>query len=122
MTDLRPSITGHEDSPKGARHEPAPLDAYPERPFEGTVSQVRLASTTVQNVVTYTVLVDASNPRGLLLPGMTANVTFEISRSAADAWTYGLTALALVVVAVLASYLPARRATRFDPALTLRAE
>lgn len=60
------------------------VDAHPDHGFDGTVSQVRLASTTVQNVVTYTVLVDATNPQGLLLPGMTANVTFEIQRSAAD--------------------------------------
>src|SRR6185503_13397322 len=43
------------------------VDAHPERTFEGSVSQVRLASTTVQNVVTYTVLIDATNPEGLLL-------------------------------------------------------
>ena len=56
----------------------------------------------------------------LALSRTLASLLFGVS--AADAWTYGLTALALVVVAVLASYLPARRATRFDPALTLRAE
>ena len=61
------------------------VDAHPERMFTGVVSQVRLAATTVQNVVTYTVLVDAANPDGLLLPGMTANVTFEIQRSAPNA-------------------------------------
>jgi HlyD family secretion protein len=61
------------------------VDAHPDRGFEGVVSQVRIASTTVQNVVTYTVLVDASNPDGLLLPGMTANVTFEIQRSEKEA-------------------------------------
>jgi HlyD family secretion protein len=71
------------------------VDAHPERTFEGAVSQVRLASTTVQNVVTYTVLVDASNPRGLLLPGMTANVTFEIQRSAKDTLTVPASALRL---------------------------
>src|SRR5262249_34328042 len=67
----------------GKIHEQQParfgVDAHPDRVFEGIVSQVRLASTTVQNVVTYTVMVDAFNPDGLLLPGMTANVTFEIS-------------------------------------------
>jgi HlyD family secretion protein len=71
------------------------VDAHPDRGFDGLVSQVRLASTTVQNVVTYTVLVDASNPEGLLLPGMTANVTFEIQRSAKDALTVPATALRL---------------------------
>jgi HlyD family secretion protein len=49
------------------------VDAYPGRTYSGTVSQVRLNPTTVQNVVTYTVVVDAANP-GELLPGMTAYV------------------------------------------------
>ena len=59
------------------------VDAHPDRRFQGLVSQVRLAATTVQNVVTYTVLVDARNPDGLLLPGMTANARFELARSPA---------------------------------------
>ena len=56
------------------------VDAFMGEEFNGTVSQVRLAPTTVQNVVTYTVLVDASNPGGRLMPGMTADLTFEIER------------------------------------------
>src|SRR5262249_30545572 len=40
----------------------------------------RMAPTTVQNVVTYTVLVNADNSDEKLLPGMTANVSFEITR------------------------------------------
>jgi HlyD family secretion protein len=71
------------------------VDAHAERGFEGSVSQLRLAATTVQNVVTYTVLVDASNPDGLLLPGMTANVTFEIERSTKDALHVAASALRL---------------------------
>lgn len=71
------------------------VDAHPTKSFEGTVSQVRLASTTVQNVVTYTVVVDALNPEGLLLPGMTANVTFEIARSSKDALKVPASALRL---------------------------
>lgn len=50
------------------------VDAYPDQTFTGTVEQVRLASETLQNVVTYTVVIDAKNPNGRLLPGMTANV------------------------------------------------
>ncbi|MHB8425317.1 MAG: efflux RND transporter periplasmic adaptor subunit [Gammaproteobacteria bacterium] len=49
--------------------------AYPGRIFHGQVVQIREAPITVQNVVTYDVIVSASNPRGLLLPGMTADVT-----------------------------------------------
>jgi HlyD family secretion protein len=56
------------------------VDAYPGETFHGNVSQVRLAPTTVQNVVTYTVLVDAANPGGRLLPGMTADLVFELDR------------------------------------------
>jgi len=50
------------------------VDAYPDQTFRGTVEQVRLASETLQNVVTYTVVIEARNPRRRLLPGMTANV------------------------------------------------
>lgn len=50
------------------------VDAYPDQSFRGTVEQVRLASETLQNVVTYTVVIEARNPNGRLLPGMTANV------------------------------------------------
>ena len=56
------------------------VDAHRDLKFSGKVSQVRLAPTTVQNVVTYTVLVDADNPEEKLLPGMTATVAFEIER------------------------------------------
>jgi HlyD family secretion protein len=56
------------------------VDAYRTMRFTGTVSQVRLQPTTVQNVVTYTVMIDAENTGGKLLPGMTANVSFEIAQ------------------------------------------
>ena len=56
------------------------VDAFTGEDFHGSVSSVRLAPTTVQNVVTYTVLVDAANPGGRLMPGMTADLTFEIER------------------------------------------
>ena len=49
--------------------------AYPGREFHGQVVQIREAPITVQNVVTYDVIVSAPNPKGLLLPGMTADVT-----------------------------------------------
>ena len=51
------------------------LDGYPDDEFEGIVSQVRLSSTTVSNVVTYSVIVDVENEDLKLKPGMTANVS-----------------------------------------------
>ncbi|MGD0073459.1 MAG: efflux RND transporter periplasmic adaptor subunit [Candidatus Binataceae bacterium] len=56
------------------------VDAFPGRVFEGTVSQVRQAPITVQNVVTYDVVVTVENPEFLLKPGMTANVTIVTAR------------------------------------------
>jgi HlyD family secretion protein len=53
------------------------VNAYPARNFEGTVKQVRLGSQTVQNVVIYTTIISIENPRGELLPGMTANLRVE---------------------------------------------
>jgi HlyD family secretion protein len=50
------------------------VDAFPTRTFEGKVAQIRKAAQTVQNVVTYTVVVATDNPNLLLVPGMTANV------------------------------------------------
>lgn len=44
--------------------------------FQGTVKQVRLQSTTTDNVVNYTVVIAVDNARGKLLPGMTARVNF----------------------------------------------
>ncbi len=51
------------------------VDAYPASVFHGIVSQVRLAPQNVQNVVTYTAVIDVRNPDLKLKPGMTANVT-----------------------------------------------
>ncbi len=51
------------------------VDTFPDREFEGLVHQVRQAPITVQNVVTYDVVVNVDNPELLLKPGMTANVT-----------------------------------------------
>lgn len=57
------------------------VDAYPGVKFAGTVSQVRVSPTTVQNVVTYDAVVDVSNPDLKLKPGMTANVTFRTAEA-----------------------------------------
>jgi len=50
------------------------VEAYPDHTFSGIVSQVRQAPQTVQNVVTYDVVVSADNPNQQLKPGMTATV------------------------------------------------
>jgi HlyD family secretion protein len=57
------------------------VQALQGRTFEGTVKQVRLQSTTQDNVVNYTVVIAVDNARGRLLPGMTARVNF-LTRSA----------------------------------------
>jgi HlyD family secretion protein len=56
------------------------VDAYPERQFDGTVTQVRLAATELANVVTYTVIIEATNEDRRLFPGMTANVQIESAK------------------------------------------
>ncbi len=53
------------------------VDTYPEDTFSGKVLQVRLSPSTTENVVTYTVIISASNPDLRLKPGMTANVNIE---------------------------------------------
>jgi len=57
------------------------VDAYPDLSFKGTVNQVRLNPTVVQNVVSYDVIIDVPNPDLLLMPGMTANVTVLVDES-----------------------------------------
>ena len=56
------------------------VDAFPDRQFRGQVSQVRLAATTTNNVVTYPVVVTVDNADGTLLPGLTVNAEIEVSR------------------------------------------
>jgi HlyD family secretion protein len=72
--------------------------AYPNQNFQGTVSQVRINPQTLNNVVTYDVVVFADNAGGKLLPGMTANASIHVA-SAIDAL--------LVPVAALHSSAPA---------------
>ncbi len=56
------------------------VDAYPEDQFDGSVRQVRLVPSTDDNLVSYTVIIDASNPELKLLPGMTAAVDFLVEQ------------------------------------------
>jgi HlyD family secretion protein len=54
------------------------VDAFTDQPFKGAVSQIRLSPQTVQNVVTYPVVLDVANPDLKLKPGMTANVQVPV--------------------------------------------
>lgn len=54
------------------------VDAFPGKDFDGKIQQMRLSPQNVQNVVTYNVVIDVSNPEQKLKPGMTANLTITI--------------------------------------------
>jgi HlyD family secretion protein len=56
------------------------VDAFPRRTFSGEIRQIRKSPQTVQNVVSYTVVISAANPDLALLPGMTANVRVVVER------------------------------------------
>lgn len=56
------------------------VDAYPDRNFSGTVEQIRLQPNTVQNVVSYDVVIRVPNPDLKLMPGMTANLSIATAR------------------------------------------
>ena len=56
------------------------VDAFPYRTFHGKVVQVRNAAKTVQNVVTYDVVISVSNEDLKLKPGMTANVSIIVAQ------------------------------------------
>lgn len=68
------------------------VDAFPDREFNGVVNQVRQNPITVQNVVTYDVVVDVANKDLSLKPGMTADVTI-VSDKRDDALRVPLDAL-----------------------------
>ena len=57
------------------------VSAFPERHFHGNVQQIRQAPQTVQNVVTYDVVVDVENTDLALKPGMTAAISIETARA-----------------------------------------
>lgn len=69
--DVDESDIGHVRPAQVARFT---VDAYPNETFTGSVSQVRLQPITVQNVVTYDVIIDVQNRDLKLKPGMTANL------------------------------------------------
>ena len=57
------------------------VDAYPRESFHGIVTQVRNAPVSIQNVVTYDVIISVDNPDLKLKPGMTANITIVTARN-----------------------------------------
>ena len=63
------------------KHAHFRVDAYPDRDFTGTISQIRYNATIVDAVVTYVTLIEAENDDLALRPGMTANVTFEVAKA-----------------------------------------
>ncbi len=56
------------------------VDAFREQDFTAKVRMVRLNPTTQQNVVTYNVVINVDNKDGILLPGMTAQVSIVTNR------------------------------------------
>jgi len=54
------------------------VQSYMDEVFYGNVKQIRLQPETISNVVNYTVVIDASNENGMLLPGMTATIDFIV--------------------------------------------
>jgi HlyD family secretion protein len=56
------------------------VDAYPNEIFKGQIEEIRLSPTTVQNVVTYSVILSIDNSDLKLKPGMTANITITVDR------------------------------------------
>jgi HlyD family secretion protein len=55
------------------------VDAYPNRQFRGTVTQIRNSPKTAQNVVIYDTMIEVRNDDLKLRPGMTANVSIIVA-------------------------------------------
>ena len=56
------------------------VDAYEDELFTGKIMQVRQNPITDQNVVSYPVIVETTNEDLKLLPGMTANLSFQVDK------------------------------------------
>jgi HlyD family secretion protein len=56
------------------------VDAFPNETFKGRISEIRLNPQTVQNVVTYSVILGIENPEMKLKPGMTANIVITVDQ------------------------------------------
>jgi HlyD family secretion protein len=57
------------------------VDAFPDENFTGIVKQVRYSPEVIQNVVTYTTIVDVENPEMKLRPGMTATISIVVGEA-----------------------------------------
>jgi HlyD family secretion protein len=57
------------------------VDAFPNQPFTGEITQLRLNAQTLQNVVTYSAVIEVANPDLKLRPGMTANITIPVAKA-----------------------------------------
>lgn len=57
------------------------VDAFPDDRFSGVVKQVRYSPEVIQNVVTYTTIVDVENPEMKLRPGMTATISIVVGEA-----------------------------------------
>jgi HlyD family secretion protein len=83
LTDMQVD-TSVDEADIGSLREGASADivvtAFPNVTFPGTVRQVRINPTTVQNVVTYDAVIEVHDTSGRLLPGMTAQVTIQVGR------------------------------------------
>jgi HlyD family secretion protein len=84
------------------------VQSYPNEHFTGQVKQVRLQSTTTDNVVNYTAVVAVKNTAGKLLPGMTATVQF-VTANATDVLTVPTAALRITPTADMLAQLPQTR-------------
>jgi HlyD family secretion protein len=87
------------------------VQSYPGQSFTGTVKQVRLQSTTAENVVSYTAVVAVKNEGGKLLPGMTATVQFQTA-SANNVLTVPNAALHVTPTAEMLAEISAQRKAR----------
>ena len=83
LTDMQVD-TSVDEADIGSLREKQPAEitvtAFPNAVFSGTVVQVRINPTTVQNVVTYDAVVQVHDTTGRLLPGMTAQVKIQVGR------------------------------------------
>ena len=91
------------------------VDAYLNRPFQGTVTQVRNFAKNTSGVVTFSVIIDVDNANLLLKPGMTATANIIIAERP-DVLVVANTALRVRIPAELLPKTPAATSTSGSPA------